>query len=75
MAKKQAVTVTIDGQQYNVEELSKEVGDQLTNIQVTDEEIARLNNRLAICQTARAAYGRALSEELKKRQQEPAKVQ
>ena len=59
-----ANTITIDGTQYDLENLSEAAKSQLTNIQVTDQEIARLQQRLAIAQTARQAYARALQAEL-----------
>jgi hypothetical protein len=59
-----ANTITIDGTQYDLENLSEAAKSQLTNIQVTDQEIARLQQRLAIAQTARQAYARALQGEL-----------
>ncbi|MHB0776562.1 DUF6447 family protein [Halomonas sp. WWR20] len=57
-------TVTIDGTEYNVADLSENARSQVTNLRVTDQEIARLQQQLAINQTARTAYARALSEEL-----------
>ncbi|PKG54775.1 DUF6447 family protein [Halomonas sp. MES3-P3E] len=59
-------TITIDGQSYNTTELSENAQNQVLNLRVTDQEIARLKQQLAIYQTARVAYARALSEELPK---------
>ena len=59
-------TVTIDGQDYALDNLSDEAKTQLQNLQATDQEIARLNMQLSIAQTARAAYGRALKAGLDK---------
>ena len=56
--------LTIDGKEYALSELSEAAKDQVTNVQVTDQEIARLQRQFAIVQTARAAYARALQEEL-----------
>jgi hypothetical protein len=56
--------ITIDGKEYDLDTLSEAAKSQLTNIQVTDQEIARLQQRLAIAQTARQAYARALQGEL-----------
>jgi len=58
-------TITIDGTEYNLAELSDNAKAQVTNLRVTDQEIARLLQQLAIYQ-ARKAYARALSEELPK---------
>jgi hypothetical protein len=57
-------TITIDGNEYDLDSLSEAAKSQLTNIQVTDQEIARLQQRLAIAQTARRAYARALQGQL-----------
>lgn len=59
-----ANTVTVDGSEYDLEKLSDAAKSQLGNIQVTDQEIARLQRQLAIAQTARQAYARALQGEL-----------
>ena len=59
-------TVTIDGQEYALDNLSDEAKTQLQNLQATDQEIARLNMQLSIAKTARAAYGQALKAELDK---------
>ena len=62
-------TITIDGQQYDVNSLSDNAKAQIANLRVTDQEIQRLNQQLAIAQTARAAYARALESELPKTEQ------
>ena len=59
-------TVTIDGTEYNVNDLSDNAKAQVTNLRVTDAEIEKLKQQLAIYQTARTAYARALQEELPK---------
>lgn len=56
--------VTIDGKEYDLDTLSDAAKSQLGNIQITDQEITRLQQRLAIAQTARQAYARALKGEL-----------
>ncbi|MDR9440981.1 MAG: DUF6447 family protein [Halomonas sp.] len=66
MAEQQPRTVTIDGTEYNLAELSESARNQVLNLRVTDQEIARLQQQLAIYQTARKAYARALGEELPK---------
>ena len=60
--------ITIDGVEYNLDELSESARSQVTNLRVTDQEIARLQQQLAIAQTARTAYARALTEELPKKE-------
>ncbi|NYS60359.1 DUF6447 family protein [Vreelandella salicampi] len=66
MADEQTQTVTIDGTEYNVADLSDNAKAQVTNLRVTDAEIEKLKQQLAIYQTAGTAYARALSEELPK---------
>ena len=64
MVDKQTQTVMIDGTEYNVADLSENARNQVVNLRVTDAEIEKLKQQLAIFQTARTAYARALSEEL-----------
>lgn len=56
--------ITIDGKDYALSEMSDAAKEQLNNLQVTDQEIQRLNTRIAIVQTARAAYAHALKAAL-----------
>ncbi len=64
MAKEESNTVTIDGLEYNLADLSENARNQLLNLRVTDQEVQRLNQQLAIAQTARTAYANALKKEL-----------
>ena len=57
-------TLTIDGIEYVVDQLSEEARNQVVNLQATDREIARLKQQLAIAQTARVAYAAALKKAL-----------
>ncbi len=59
-------TISIDNKDYVLQDLSAEAKTQLTNLSVVDQEIARLQQQLAIAQTARIAYSNALKEELPK---------
>lgn len=59
-------TVTIDGKEYALDDLSEAAKGQLTNLRVVDQEIARLQQQQAIAQTARNAYANALKEQLPK---------
>lgn len=61
-------TVTIDGEEYKVNDLSENARSQVVNLRVTDQEIAQLRQRLAIAQTARTAYANALKAELPKKE-------
>lgn len=65
MSEKQAQDmITIDGVRYDPSKLPEEAKAQIRNLRVTDEEIQRLNQRLSIARTARAAYARALKDAL-----------
>jgi len=57
-------TVTIDGIDYALDSLSEQAKAQLDNLRVVDQEIAHLQTQLAIYQTARNTYARALKGEL-----------
>jgi hypothetical protein len=59
-------TIKINDKNYDTDALSDSAKAQLTSLQVTDQEIQRLNIQLAIAQTARNAYARALNELLPK---------
>lgn len=61
-------TLTLNGKEYPLDTLSENARAQLLNIRVTNQEIARLQQRIAIAQTAHAAYARALQAELDQQQ-------
>jgi len=58
------IPITIDGKGYDLDGLTDEAKSLLAHIQITDQEISRLQQRLAIAQTARQSYARALQEQL-----------
>ena len=67
MAKKtREQTVTVDGIEYNLDDLSDNAKAQLTNIQFVDLQLQQLNNELAVSDTARIGYTNALKNELNK---------
>lgn len=68
MADQHTQTLTIDGAEYNVADISENAQNQVVNLRVTDAEIDKLKQQLAIYQTARTAYVRALSDELPKKE-------
>lgn len=57
-------TITIDNQAYDLDTLSAEAKGQLQSIQFCDAELARLQARASIIQTARMAYSKALQAAL-----------
>lgn len=63
----EAQKITIDGTEYNAADLSDDAKQQIANLRVTDAELERLNIQLAIAQTARNAYAKALSEAMPKK--------
>ena len=56
--------ITIDDKEYDEEQLSDEARAQIVSIRVADQEIAALEQKMAIAKTARNAYAKALTEEL-----------
>ena len=67
MAKKNKKdTISIDGKDYTLDDLSDNAKVQLGNIQFVDSQIQQLNNELAVSDTARIGYTNALKNELTK---------
>lgn len=60
MATARGNTFKIGGKEYKLSDMSAEARAQVTNLRVCDAEILRLKARLAITETARNAYLRAL---------------
>ena len=56
--------ITIDNQEYPLDSLSDIAKQQLMNLRVVDQEIARLQTQLAIAQTARAVYANTVKNNL-----------
>jgi hypothetical protein len=66
MAEENEQKITIDEKEYDAESLSDEAKKQVVNTRIADQEIAELQRKLAIAQTARNTYANALREELPK---------
>lgn len=64
----QTKTITVNGKQYAIDDLSESAKAQLVNIRVVDQEIARLEALLAITKTARAAYVQKLGGDVQSHQ-------
>jgi hypothetical protein len=60
------MTITIDGKEFAPDELSDNAKEQLASMKIADQRIAQLQSELAIAQTARNAYARALADEMSK---------
>ena len=56
----QEPTLTLDGKDYKIADLSEEAKNQLQSLQLAETEIKRLQMQLAMVQTARNAYQQAL---------------
>jgi hypothetical protein len=59
-------TIKINNKEYNLEDLSSEAKVQIANVRVCDAELRRLKAMVAINETAKAAYSRALLDALPK---------
>jgi hypothetical protein len=59
-------SVTIDGEEYKLDDLSENAKAQILNIQFVDAQVQQLNNELAVADTARIGYTKALKGELEK---------
>lgn len=60
----QVPTLTLNGKDYVISDLSEGARLQVANIQIVDAELARLQQQVAIAQTARNAYMAALVAEV-----------
>lgn len=67
MADEQQAKLTIDGVDYNVNDLSDEAKAQLQNLRFSQALISRLRGELAVAETGQATYARALKEILEKK--------
>ena len=64
MTKVRMATVTIDGVDYETDQLSEDARAQLTSVQAVDRKLAELQAEAAMLQTARVAYFAALKQAL-----------
>ena len=58
--------ITVDGIEYNTEDLSDNGKAQLASLQFLEVQMNKLKNEIAVFQTAKAAYLAALKVELEK---------
>ena len=63
-------TVTIDGQEYSLDDLSDNAKGQLNALRVCDGKIQNLQREIAIIQTARATYAKGLAANLPEEESE-----
>ena len=58
--------ITVDGMDYNTEELTDNGKAQLASLQFLEVQIRKLQNDISVFQTARNSYIAALKAELEK---------
>jgi hypothetical protein len=58
--------ITVDGVEYNTEDLSDNGKAQLASLQFLEVQMNKLNSEIAVYQTARNAYVAALKADLEK---------
>ena len=56
--------IKIDEKDYELDNLSEDAKAQLASLQFVDSELQRMNAKIAVLQTARMAYSKALNEAL-----------
>ena len=56
--------ISIDGIDYNTEDMSDNGKAQLASLQFLEVQMARIKSEIAVYQTARSSYVKALKEEL-----------
>ena len=64
--RKKMPKITVDGIEYNTEDLSDNGKAQLASLQFLEVQMKKLQNEIAVFQTAKAAYLAALKAELEK---------
>ena len=63
-------SITIDGVEHLIENLSDEQKNVVGHVQIADQELTGLNNLVAIISTGRQAYINQLGTELNKKEDE-----
>ena len=58
--------ITIDGKEHDTEDFSDKAKATIGSLQFVETKLHQMRNELAIADTARIAYGRALKRELAK---------
>ena len=57
-------TITVDGKEYSIEDMSDAAKAQIQNLKFVDTQIQQLKNEWAVADTARIGYTSALKREL-----------
>tara|TARA_B100000579_G_C22390584_1_gene647069 strand:- start:29 stop:214 length:186 start_codon:yes stop_codon:yes gene_type:complete len=58
--------ITIDGKDYNLDDISDNAKNQLASLQFVQSEMRRLESQMAVNKTAASLYTNALKNELEK---------
>ena len=58
--------ITVEGLEYNTEDLTDNGKAQLASLQFLEQQMAKVKSEIAVYQTARNAYAKALKAELEK---------
>lgn len=66
--------IKVEGIEYNTEDLSDNGKAQLASLQFLEVQMRKLQNEIAVFQTAKATYLQALKNELEKSNEEDEKV-
>ena len=56
--------ITVDGMEYNTEDLSDNAKAQIASLQFLEAQMAKIKSEIAVYETAKAAYIQALKAEL-----------
>ncbi len=64
--KDQKASISIDGTDYILDELSETAKAHILHIQFVDEQLVQIKNEWAVADTARIAYTNALKNDLQK---------
>ena len=63
---KKMPTITIDGKDYDLEDLSDNAKQQVANLQFVKNELQRLEAQIGVFKTASSLYSNALNNEINK---------
>ena len=56
--------ITVDGMEYNTEDLSDNAKAQIASLQFLEDQMSKIKSEIAVYETAKSAYIQALKAEL-----------
>lgn len=65
--------ITVDGQEYNLDDLSDKARQHVQAVQFADQRLQQLQMEQALCQSARNAYAQELAPKLPEKEAHPNK--